>query len=61
MSYVKNLRFDERPDYNYLKGIFTNLLSSLYTEEYLFDWVLEVPIEEAPNVYMYIIYLEETV
>jgi hypothetical protein len=50
MSYVRNLRFDERPDYNFLKGIFTNLLYQLYNEEFLFDWVLEVPIIEAPNV-----------
>ena len=50
MSYVKNLRFDERPDYNFLKGLYTNLLYQTYNEEFLFDWILPVPLIEAPNV-----------
>lgn len=56
MNYVKNLRFDERPDYAFLKGIFTNLLVSTYNEEFTFDWFLEVPILEAPNVSKYMVY-----
>jgi hypothetical protein len=50
MSYVKNLRFDERPDYNFLKGIFTNLLYQAYLEDFMFDWILPIPVIEAPNV-----------
>ena len=54
ISYVRNLRFDERPDYNFLKGIFTNLLYHLYIEDFMFDWVLQVPIVECPNVNLHL-------
>lgn len=48
LSYARGLRYDERPDYNFLKGMFTELLSNTYYEEYVFDWALEKP-SEIPN------------
>ena len=49
MKYVKSLRFDERPDYDFLKGLFTELLSSLYSEKFYYDWTLRYP-DDAKNV-----------
>lgn len=41
MSYVKNLRFDEKPDYFYLLQLFKNLLMQLeYHNDHLFDWTM---------------------
>ena len=40
LSYARNLRFDERPDYTFLKGIFTDLLFDNYFEEFVFDWTI---------------------
>jgi casein kinase 1 len=48
MNYVKNLRYDERPDYNFLKGLFIDLLFSLYMEKFYYDWTLKNP-DEPPN------------
>ena len=49
MNYVKNIRFDERPDYNFLKGLFIDLLFSMYNEKFLFDWTLPNQMDEPPN------------
>ena len=49
MKYVKSLRFDERPDYDFLKGLFTELLSSLYSEKFYYDWTLRYP-DDAKNI-----------
>ena len=50
LNYTKNLRFEERPDYDYLRNLFVKLLgtcASLYnlTREFLrFDWCFDDPI-----------------
>ena len=49
LKYVKNLRFDERPDYDFLKGLFIDLLCSLYTEKFYYDWTLRYP-DDAKNI-----------
>ena len=52
MNYVKSLRFEERPDYDYIRGLFVKLLGNcinLYgiTKEFLkFDWMFDDPINE---------------
>ena len=49
MNYVKSLKFEDRPDYDYLRGIFIKMLSKCITvynieKEYLkFDWSFEEP------------------
>ena len=49
MNYVKNIRFDERPDYNFLKGLFIDLLFLTYNEKFMFDWTLPNLTDEPPN------------
>ncbi len=50
LNYTKSLRFEERPDYDYLRNLFVRLLgtcSNLYnlTREYLkFDWCFDDPL-----------------
>lgn len=41
ISYSRNLRFDERPDYGFLRGIFCDLLFDNYFEEFVFDWAIQ--------------------
>ena len=38
LNYVRALRFNERPNYMYLKGIFSELLFIFYLSPFLFDW-----------------------
>jgi len=41
LTYCRNLRFDERPDYVYLKGLFKGLFQKSGFEcDYMYDWVL---------------------
>jgi len=41
LSYCKNLKFEEKPDYNYLRNLFKDLcIKSGYTVDYMFDWAL---------------------
>ena len=49
LKYVRNLRFDERPDYDFLKNLFIERLYSLYTEKFYFDWTLRYP-DDAKNI-----------
>ena len=38
-NYCRGLRFDEAPDYMYLRQLFRNLMRSLgYSYDYIFDW-----------------------
>ena len=42
LQYCRNLRFEEKPDYNYLRGLFRGLLeSSGYKADGKYDWVLK--------------------
>ena len=49
MNYVKGLKFEDRPDYDFLRGLFIKMLSKCVTvfgieKEYLkFDWSFEDP------------------
>lgn len=41
LAYVKSLRFEDRPDYNYLRRILKELLiTENYEYDYMFDWNL---------------------
>lgn len=40
-SYVRGLKFEDRPDYNYLRSLFKNLFKRLHFEfDYQYDWLL---------------------
>jgi hypothetical protein len=42
LNYVKNLKFDEKPNYNYLRRLFENLLTKNGLEmDYQYDWVIK--------------------
>lgn len=39
MKYTRELKFEEKPDYNWIKGQFRNLLYRMdFTIDYVFDW-----------------------
>ena len=39
LNYCKKLKFEEKPDYKYLKNIFKNLMSIMkYEYDYKYDW-----------------------
>lgn len=41
LSYVRKLAFEEAPDYDYLRGLFTKLLARMNeVEDNVFDWML---------------------
>lgn len=41
LSYCRQMHFDQRPDYNYLRKLFRNLFHRLgFTYDYVFDWNL---------------------
>lgn len=49
MDYVRSLQFSEKPDYNYLKDLFSKLLNKLeYICDYMYDWSLQKG-ENMPN------------
>jgi hypothetical protein len=40
LNYCKNLKFDEKPDYNYLKRIFKELMTKNgFENDYQYDWI----------------------
>lgn len=38
MKYCRNLKYTEKPDYNYLKDLFSKLLHKKYKLDYIYDW-----------------------
>lgn len=39
MTYCRELKFEEKPDYSYLRKIFKDLFSSLgYEYDFVYDW-----------------------
>ena len=38
MNYVKNLKYEEQPDYEYLRSLFMNILKKIGVNEPLFSW-----------------------
>lgn len=42
LQYCRNLKFEERPDYNYMRKIFKDLMyKSGHDYDYQYDWVLK--------------------
>lgn len=41
MHYCRSLKFTDRPDYTFIRKLFTDLMDKLgYTKDYIFDWCL---------------------
>lgn len=41
LSYVRNLGFEDEPDYNYLRGLFTTALKNTgEMEDGIYDWMM---------------------
>jgi hypothetical protein len=39
MHYCRSLKFADRPDYKFLKKLFTDLMDKLgYQRDYIYDW-----------------------
>ena len=47
---MQALRFTEKPDYLYLKGIFCDLLYIYYDQPFSFDWNLKNPLDSIKNI-----------
>lgn len=44
MTYVRSMRFDDKPDYSYLRGIFRDLfIREGFHYDYMFDWAMIKP------------------
>ena len=50
LNYCRNLKFDERPDYNYMRKIFKDLMyKSGHDYDYQYDWVLKKQGQKIPE------------
>lgn len=50
LTYCRSLRFEDKPDYNYLKGLFRNVMQkSGYEHDYIFDWTPQNQQKEDQN------------
>ncbi|CAK79268.1 unnamed protein product (macronuclear) [Paramecium tetraurelia] len=50
LTYVRNLRFDEKPDYSYLRTLLKDLFTkSGFEMDYIYDWNLIQKVEGAPG------------
>ena len=50
MKYVRNLTFNEEPDYNYLRSLFQNILINIgQKNDNIFSWVDQSQINKVPN------------
>jgi len=39
MKYCRELKFEEKPDYTYLRRMFKDLFNSMgYEQDYVYDW-----------------------
>ncbi len=51
LNYTRSLRFEDKPDYSYLRQIFRNLFHREgYTYDYIFDWTLQIQVSFHLNV-----------
>jgi hypothetical protein len=42
LNYCRNLKFEEKPDYNYLRKLFKDLMNrNGYECDYAYDWVIK--------------------
>lgn len=49
MKYVRNLKFDEKPDYQMLRDLLRNLFyRKKYVEDFEFDWVIKQKEDKSP-------------
>ncbi len=49
-KYVRELQFDEKPDYQYLKDLFKNLAVKLKLyNDFMFDWVFQEKEDKSEN------------
>lgn len=47
LKYVRGLKFDEQPDYDWLKGLFGDLFSKLgYRINTALQWILETEMDD---------------
>lgn len=47
MHYCRALRYEDRPDYNYLRKLFTDVMArENYVFDYIFDWTLTAPVNK---------------
>ena len=56
LNYCRNLKFEEKPDYNYLRKLFKDCMSrNGYENDFMYDWVLKknggtVPLGPTPGI-----------
>jgi hypothetical protein len=42
LNYCRNLKFEEKPDYNYLRKLFKDVMyRNNYENDYMYDWVIK--------------------
>jgi len=47
MNYTRNLNFTEKPDYDYIRGLFDEILESIHEEDDgIFDWYTQIQLEQ---------------
>ena len=47
LKYVRGLKFDEQPDYDWLKGLFSELFAKLgYRVNTALQWILETELDD---------------
>jgi len=50
LQYCRNLKFEERPDYNYMRKIFKDLMYKRgHDYDYAYDWVLKKSGQKIPE------------
>lgn len=55
INYTKNIAFEEEPNYEYLRGLFKNILdSNSKTFDFIFDWTKPEDIKRIPKQIVYI-------
>ncbi|KFZ10692.1 hypothetical protein V501_05078 [Pseudogymnoascus sp. VKM F-4519 (FW-2642)] len=45
LNYTRSLRFDDNPDYVYLRKIFRDLVCEGFQYDYVFDWTVQIPVQ----------------
>lgn len=51
LNYCRSLRFDDKPDYSYLRKLFRDLfVRESYSYDYIFDWSVQQRTDEAQKI-----------
>ena len=54
LNYTRSLRFDDKPDYSYLRKIFRDLfVREGFQYDYVFDWTVYKYVSGDPHIYYY--------